>query len=192
MSQERQQMQKNQKRFEPRKRHKSSSIERQELRWKMQEDGRRTFFFRMEGGHLVNANRLVQIPIDIDQKVCNAIHGSSRGVRWHQTKKTSAAMRRKKITPEPKPLKHTTISVVNRGEFSQPWTNRRFTFTSSMHEIEHSNDTLNKRVGWRSEATFSPECTPECRDGTVVILQDENKECELADRPSWRTFYWGS
>ncbi len=27
----------------------------------------------MEGGHLVNANRLVQTPIDIDQRVCNAI-----------------------------------------------------------------------------------------------------------------------
>jgi len=54
----------------------------------------------MEGGHLVNANQFIQTPIDIDQKVCNAIHGSSRGVRRHQTKKTSAAMRRRKITPQ--------------------------------------------------------------------------------------------
>ncbi len=40
----------------------------------------------MEGGHLVNANWLVQTPIDIDQRVCNAIHGSSRGVHRHQIK----------------------------------------------------------------------------------------------------------
>ncbi len=39
----------------------------------MEEDGHRTFFFRMEGGHLVNANQLVQTPIDIDQRVYNAI-----------------------------------------------------------------------------------------------------------------------
>jgi len=109
MSQEKRQTQKNQKRFELRKRHKSSSVERQELRWKMEKDDRRTFFFRMKGGHLLNANRLVQTPIDIDQRVCNAIHGSSRGVRWHQTKKTSAAVRRRKITPQLLPSKQGEI-----------------------------------------------------------------------------------
>jgi hypothetical protein len=31
----------------------------------------------MGGEHLLNANRLVQTPIDIDQRVYNAIHGSS-------------------------------------------------------------------------------------------------------------------
>jgi len=54
----------------------------------------------MKGEHLLNANRLVQTLIDIDQRVCNAIHSSSRGVRGHQTKKTSAAVRRRKITPQ--------------------------------------------------------------------------------------------
>jgi hypothetical protein len=49
------------------------------------------FFFGMEGGHLLNANRLIQTLIDIDQGACNAIPGPSRGVRRHQTKKTSAA-----------------------------------------------------------------------------------------------------
>jgi hypothetical protein len=39
----------------------------------MEKDGRKTFFFRMEGGHLVNANQLVQTSIDIDQRVCNTI-----------------------------------------------------------------------------------------------------------------------
>jgi hypothetical protein len=39
----------------------------------MEKDDPRIFFFKMEGGHLVNANRLVQTPIDIDQKVYNAI-----------------------------------------------------------------------------------------------------------------------
>jgi len=141
------------------------------------------FFFRMEGGHLVNANRFVQTSIDIDQRVCNAIHGSSRGVRRHQTKKTSAVVRRRKITPKPKPLKQTTIFVTNRGEFSQPLANRRFTLTSSMHETEHSNDTLNKRVGWRSKATFSTECTLECRDDKYKIAKwwrPVSKDRELA------------
>jgi hypothetical protein len=45
-------------------------------------------------------HRLVQTPIDINQRVCNAIHDSSRGVRRHQTKKTSAVVRRRKITPQ--------------------------------------------------------------------------------------------
>jgi hypothetical protein len=45
-------------------------------------------------------HRLVQTPIDIDQRACNAIHDSSRGVRRHQTKKTSTVVRRRKITPQ--------------------------------------------------------------------------------------------
>jgi hypothetical protein len=141
------------------------------------------FFFRMEGGHLVNANRFVQTSIDIDQRVCNAIHGSSRGVHRHQMKKTSVVVCRRKIASEPKPLKQTTISVANRGEFSQPWANRHFTLTSNMHETKHSNDTLNKRVGWGSEATFSPECTPECRNDKYKIAKwwrPVSKDRELA------------
>jgi len=67
-------------------------------KWKKTAVGR--FFFKMEGGHLVNANRFIQTPIDIDERVCNAIHGSTRGVRRHQTKKTSAVVRRRKITPQ--------------------------------------------------------------------------------------------
>jgi hypothetical protein len=98
-------------------------------------------------------------------------------------KKTSAVVHRRKITPEPKPLKQTTIFVVNKGEFSQPWANRCFTLTSSMHETEHSNNTLNKRVGWGSETTFSPECTSKCRDDKYKIAKwwrPVSKDRELA------------
>ncbi len=59
--------------------------------WKMQKRQPHDFFFGMEGGHLLNANRLIQTSINIDQGACNAIPGSSRGVRRHRTKKTSAA-----------------------------------------------------------------------------------------------------
>jgi len=48
------------------------------------------FFFGMESRHLLNANRLIQTLIDINQGACNAIPGPSIGVCQHQTKKTSA------------------------------------------------------------------------------------------------------
>jgi hypothetical protein len=50
-------------------------------------------------------------------------------------------------------------------EIFQPWANKCFILTSSMHITEHANDTLNKRVGWASEATFSPEYR--CRNPTL-------------------------
>jgi hypothetical protein len=52
-----------------------------------------------------------------------------------------------------------------------------------MHETEHLNNTLNKRVGWGSEATFSPECTSKCRDDKYKIAKwwcPVSKDRELA------------
>ncbi len=105
----------------------------------------RHFFFRMEGGHLMNANRLVQTPIDIDQRVYNAIHGSSRGVRRHQIKNIHNYAQKEEYCETQTFLTDTTTCCEQRGIF-QPWANRGFILTSSMHVTEH-NDTLNKRVG---------------------------------------------